>query len=1085
MIERATICLENGGKHVLHIPRKSFTTRRSLHSAFWSHGAGDINLPNWWHALLQVPTSNPPRWFSKANTRKTRNTVSDTNGLGLLDFLYPVRTLAIIREYVRKSTTALPRHPRSQLPPQRSRNYTSIADIPTNDGQGQVGAVDDTATDHASAVDLAAIEASHLTNTELTAKLHDSLFIHQQVSVCQLWGYYVKLRERSVLLAPNDLAQLFTRLSQSHGTFGLEKTRELFDSIDPSERRAVHYACAVSAALRQDDLRSAIGLHAEAATCVGGGSFGTSLVFKHAVERANWNAALAVWRQFGDHRRMYLPESFLWAEIDRLPLPGLLEHARNAVEFAISSIEESTFAEAAPARKLAFAVVHRALSVHNADFDPFVQADLVEKAQSLQEPSGDLLRAAILQHLSLGVQNSEHSQRGLDLYRTARMNPSFVPDQELLHALLRRCHDLRSSEEMYYILEDYRKHHMEVPRHAYLPLLSQLARHGDIDVVDQLSREYISRFGAQDISVLAPQLLHACYRRAEVDRAIGVIESLQQKYGYIPDIRAWNTVFATYSRVDDCEGAMRILDRLVATNVKPDSKSYGILMGMFAKRSDLAATNEVYEQAISEGVNPSFDMVSSLILALATNDRLDEAERMAEHSLDMDLDAPPRKIPSLTGDHTRTRMWNILLGQHAMKGQLDKVFSLQNRMQEAGIAFDGATYAALMQSLCIKKLPFAAQKILKVVMPKVGIRPTALHYAIVMSGFLNVKDYPKIFSLQNRMDKQGIKPTFSTRNTLLRAESCMDEKDYFEGNSDHPTFEASRAQKVLTDTLDHLNPMELASLGPSKFAQSNAPNVAFQTSYFPYMINLYGRKRLFDKVAEMYDLYISTRQKFSPDVNASPPVELLSALMTSYTKAGEYHEAEKCWQLALEKAQHVACKSDADTSQAGWVLHKYRFFLALPLTRHMHVLAATSRIDEIGPLVESLQQAGFQLSTHNWNKYVQVLVQNDRALVAYQICEGKLMEGWPGWQRFGPEINAKRSIKKQWVPRSWEMARPFPHYETLVYLASAYLTAQGRAYGVGKELVREMEEVAPKTVEAVYKMPKYDDKIQNLLLSRE
>ncbi|KAI4117477.1 MAG: hypothetical protein LQ345_002291 [Seirophora villosa] len=1085
MIERATICLENGGKHLLRIPKKSFTTQRSLHSAFWSHGAGDINLPAWWHAFLQAPTTNPPPWLLKANTRDTGNTNLDATEVALLDFLYPIRTLAVIRDYVRKNTTALRRHRRSQLLHQRSRNYTSAADNPIDEGTDQAEAADNTLAGDALAVDRAATEASHLTQAELTTKLHKLLFTDQQPSVHQIWQYYVKLREGSVLLGPDDLAQLFKRLSQSRATFGLEKTRELFDTSEVSERRAIHYACTVAAALGQDDLKSAVKLHAEAATRVGEGSFGTSLVFNYAIERANWEAALAVWRQFGDYRRMYLAESSLWAEFDRSPLPDLLEHARKAVEFAVNSIEGSTFDEAEPARKLAFAIVQRALSVHNADFDSFVQADLVEKAESIQQPGVDLFRAAILQNFSLGVKKSEYSHWGLDLYCTARMKSGFSPDRELLDTLLRRCYDLRRSEEMYYILEDYQKHHTEVPRHAYLPLLSQFAQHGDFDLVDQLCREYIGRFGAQDISVLASQLLHACYRRADVDGAISVIESLQRTYGYIPDMRAWNTVFATYSRIDDCEGATRLLDRLVATNVKPDNKSYGILMGMFAKRSDLAATNELYEQAISEGVNPSFDMVGSLILALATNDRLDEAERLAEDALDMDLEAPARRMPSLTGDHSRTRMWNVLLGQHAMKGQLDKVFKLQNRMREAGIAFDGATYAALMQSLCIKKLPAAAQKILKVVMPKVGIRPTAFHYAIVMGGFLHSNDYLKIFSLQKRMDREGIKPTFSTRNMLLRAESSMDEKEYYQGNSDSPTFEASRAQKVLTEILDNLDPMELASLGPTKFAQSNPPDVALQISYFPYMINLYGKRKLFDKVAEMYDMYISTRQKISGDSNADPPVELLSALMTSYTKAGEHHEAEKCWQLALEKAQHIACKADADTSQAGWVLHKYRFLLALPLTRHMHVLAATSRVNEIEPLIESLQQAGFQLSTHNWNKYVQVLVENDRALPAYQICEGKLMEGWPGWQRFGSYLNKKRRIKRQWVPRSWEMARPFPHYETLVFLASAYLTVQGRAYGAGRELLGEIEKAAPKTMEAVFNLPTYDDRIQQKLLKRE
>lgn len=932
-----------------------------------------------------------------------------------------------------------------------------------------------------------AIETSQLTKGELAAKLHELLFAKEQdADIRHIWQLYERLQELSVSLGPGDLAQLFKRLSSSEGTFGLGKTRELLDTVALSERRAIHYACTITAVLQQGDLGSAVAIHGEAASHVAGSlSFGTSLLFKYAIQHADWEAALAIWDQYGDGRRLYFEDSRVWEEVDRLPLPDLLKHANEAVNFAINCIEASTFEHATPARKLAFAIVRRALNVRNTDFDPFLQAELVEKAQSILQPSLDLFEAAILQNFSIGTQSVEHNQWALHLYRTARTKPDFVPDLSLLEALLRSCHYTRSSQEMYYVLEDYRKHHIELPRQAYPLLLSQFARYGDFEIVDELFQESMNRFGDEDISILAPCLLHACYRRAEPDRAVGVVENLQQTYDYLPSLPEWNTLLATYARVGDCDTAMALLDRLAKVNVRPDNTTYGILMGMYAKRSDHEATNMLYERSISEGVKPGFEMVGSLALALATNDRLDEAERIVEEALEMDLEAPRQRSPAVTGDYSRTRMWNILLGHHAMKGQLDKVVELQNRMREVGVAFDGATYAALMQSLCIKKMPVAARRILLDIMPKAGIRATALHYAIVMSGYLNLKDYRMIFNLQRRMEEEGIKPTFSTQNMLLRLASQFDEKEYFQGTSTDRTFEASQAENILTQTLDSLDPMELASLGPTKFGQTSPPNVAFQVSYFPFMVNLYGRKGSFDKVAEMYDKYISTLRRFDPDTEVNPPVEMLSALMVSYTKAGEHEETEKCWHLAFSKSKAIACKANADTSQPGWVLHKYRFLLSLPLTRYMQSLSATSRADEIGPLIESLQQAGYQLSTHNWNKYVQVLVQSSRPLLAYLLCEEKLMEGWPGWERFGHFLKQKRTIKKQWVPRSWELGRPFPHYETLVFLASAYLDAQGKAYGVGREALRDIERLAPRAVESVLKMPRFDDKIQNRMLRRD
>ncbi|KAL8761483.1 MAG: hypothetical protein Q9184_002393 [Pyrenodesmia sp. 2 TL-2023] len=1082
MIERAATCLENGGKHVLRLRSKPFRTQRSLHSAFWSHGAGDINLPVWWHALLQAPPASPPQWLRNETSPNLQHTKSDVTSFGLLEFLYPVRTLAYIHKYVNERTTILRRHRRSQLAAQRSRTYTSAADRLEN-GVARTEEVDEhTIAESTLDVDFSPIDTSHLTTGEIAAKFHELLVADERVvNIRQLWHLHERLQELSISLDPGDLAQLFKRLSNSPGRFGLGKTMVLFDSIALLERRGIHYTCTIAAALKQRDLRTAVALHGQAANHIDG-SFGSSVVFKYAIEHADWEATLAVWQQYGDHRRLYSRDSNIWDDVDPLPLSQLMEHARGAIDFAISSVEASNPDDAVPARKLALAMLQRALDVRDPDFDPLLQAELVEKAQSIELPGMNLCQAAILQDLSVNTKSREHGECGLNLYRTAREKPEFVPDLVLLQTLSRRCHDLRSSDDMYRILVDYRKHHIDLPQDSHRLLMSQIARHGDFNTVDQLFQEWVDRYGIDQMSEIAPHLLHACYRRGEADRAIAVLENLREKYDYFPNLRAWNIVIATYSRIGNCDAAMGLSDRLAQLNIQPDSTTYGILMGMYARRSDYDATMRIYEQAVSEGVKPSFDMAGSVVLALATNDRFDEAKALVEEVLSKSQSKSRALGPARRQSQSITRMWNFLLTQYAMSGQLDKVFELQNRMREGGVAFDRDTYAALMQCFCNRRLPEAAQKILKVVMPQSGLRPTALHFAIVMSGFLNNKDYRKVVSLQRRMvEDYGIKPTFSTQNTLLRLASQFDQNAFYQDPSGLATFEGSQTENILTQTLDRVDPMQLASLGPTKYAQSNPPNVALQTSYFPYTINIFGRMRSFEKVAETYNRYVARAKKDDPDLEPSHPVEILSALMVSYNKTGEYKEAEKCWNLALEKSKVVARKANADPSQPGWVLYKYRFLLSLHLTRYMHTLFATSRVGEIASVVASLEHAGFQLSTHNWNKYVQVLVHTKQTLPAYQLCEENLMGGWPGWDRFG-HFHQKRRIKKRWVPKSWELGRPFPHYETIVYLASAYLDAQALAYGVGKELLKELERLAPKTVEAVFKMPRFNDRIQNALL---
>ncbi|KAL8722981.1 MAG: hypothetical protein Q9181_007380 [Wetmoreana brouardii] len=1087
MIERAATCLESGGKHLLRIPTKPFRKHRSLHSTFWSHGAGDINLPAWWHAFLQVPSASDPLWGSRTNGLAAQSVASDGIGLGLLHFLYPGQTLAFIRRCVSENATTLRRRRRSRILLQRSRSYTSTADNSSGIQEEQDDAAHEANAQAASNGRVSALESAGAKEADMKAKLNRLLYgAGQSSNTEQMWQIFQELQEAAISLDPGDLAQLFKYLSASSGVRDLRRTRDLLDSVPLSERRAIHYACAISAALKQNDLKSAVAVHREAASQIQG-SFGSSIVFKHAVVHSNLVAAFAVWQHYWNNKEIYFGPADIWDGFDALSLSKQMQKATEAVDFAIGRIEATSFDDAATARRFACSLIQRALSVRNADFECSFQVRLLERAQKMQPLTPVFFKAAILQSLSVAKekQSYSHSAWGLRLYRRLRGKMKIAPDLELLHTVLGRFFAIHDWRGLYMVLEDYRTHHEAIPQSAYRLLISGFAREGYLDTIDQLVREAIDRYGTGDISKYARSLLYACFRRAQVGEAVGVFESLQEKYGYRPDLRAWNILLATYARVGDCDGAMTLFDKLVAAELSPNSSTYGILMGMFAKKSDYEATTMLYERAISEAVKPNTGMLESLVLAQTTNDRLDEANETLEAALTMDLEPRSPRAPYLSGDHSRTRMWNAVLGRYAMTGQLDEVSLLYKRMHKAKIPFDDITYATLIQAFCIKNEHHIARKILIEVMPKAGVRATALHYAILMGSYVTRRDYPAVLDLSKRMLSKGLTPTPGTQNALMRAASKIDEQAQRDQSSTGGTFNADRAEEVLAQTLDSLDPSQLAPLGPTKYSQSSPPDVALHASYFPYMIALHGRQRQFDKVAEIYNKFVATARKFGPDVATSPPVEILSALMVSYTNAGDHNETEKCWRLAFEKSKEIACKAGADTSQPGWVLYKYRFLLALPLTRYMNSLQAMSRVDDIGPLITSVQNAGFQLSTPNWNKYIQILAQEGRALSAFELCERELMDGWPGWEQFGSHRHAKLKIKAKWAPKSWEIGRRFPQYETMVYLAGLYLDAQGMAYGVGKELLKSYERVAPRAVEAVVRMPRFEDEMQERVLRRD
>ena len=94
MLERASTCLESGGRQLFRAPKPCLRSRRALPSTLWHHGAGDLTLPTW-SAAASI-TQNTGGDVDDAAAKKTIGDPRRQDGV-LLDFLYPEKTLALLR----------------------------------------------------------------------------------------------------------------------------------------------------------------------------------------------------------------------------------------------------------------------------------------------------------------------------------------------------------------------------------------------------------------------------------------------------------------------------------------------------------------------------------------------------------------------------------------------------------------------------------------------------------------------------------------------------------------------------------------------------------------------------------------------------------------------------------------------------------------------------------------------------------------------------------------------------------------------------------------------------------------------------
>ena len=1060
MIERAIGWLDSGGRAVLRGSKKQSRCRRHLHSAFWSHGAGNIDLPSWWMLFLQSSSSVRD---SRQNRAHRTATAALSSGLQeiFLDFLYPAHTLALIRR-LKRSTNAQ-RHAAQNIK-QCSRSYTSIAAGFIN-GAKAFGTTTRSQNHDFSSTSSTEVPPS---GDAIRRRINEMLDLEDHSWIYdELWQSYQALLETSQSLSPQELIKTLRCLGNSRRTVDIERAVALFDSIPTQQRRAIHYSYAVSAALSLKDLDTAVDIHCEALARISG-SVGTAAVLRYAVQHEKWQVAVNTWNVYWNDKLHYYTRPDIWTEVSSLPMPKLIQKAISAVDFAISTAESSQHPNAVAARDFALELIRQTFSIQNTNFDIRKHWQLVQKARALDASDMTTQTMALKQLLSF--ESKEHEHRALDLYRDLRKESTFLPSSDLLSTVTGKLLADESDTGMVMIIEDWRLYHQKLPPNIAIEVAKVFAHLGHLEPLQNLFQDFCSTYGKPTNKVWYHLLLSVHQRRADPEGVVRAFNDLRENSPFIPSVQSYNFVIGTFCRIGDVDGALGWMNKLLKSKRRPDYQTYSLLMSLSAKRGDMEAVLDLYLRSKKDGVKPSIKMIDSLVLAHIKDEKLAKAEQLVREALQMDVQG------------SRTFMWTILLNAYALRKDIAKVSGLHKEMQASGVVSDSMTYAALMTSLTVAKLPQEAHKILNKVMPRTQIRRTPIHYAIVMGGYLTTKNYGRVFNVYKQMLTCNLSPTMSTQNMLLRAAASVDMASQGPEDPEIQT-ELVRAQQTLEHTISNLDPSELAAFEPRKFVGPNLLNEAFISTYYEYLIFLYGKDGAFGHVAELYDRYLSTFARFnSGDAKASPPLGLLSALMVAHIRADDHEGVERCWNLALSKSEKLACRANAVTSEPGWVLPSRRLIMNVPLRHYITSLSKQGRIDDLISIIEQLKFSGFVLNGPNWNFYIEHLARSPQPghqLLAFEHCERELIPNWPGWDALGnPEWAYKKYRTK--VQGAWLLQnRSVPAYVTLVTLAASYLEARK---GTHPTPSRQYEQVAPKTVDAILKMPKMADRFQISLL---
>jgi len=1179
MLERTAATIEPCSlQRVLPTSRTCLRSRRKLHTAFWHHGAADLEVFDACPVLLRQSPAEPKTYTVAIPPEQgKRFDAMTTSSAFLLDFLYPRGTAA----FLRRPYPVLPGRidPSSSNRRATMRSFTSAPGQTENspDGQGQVttdgqqstqekeqetagdgteaqAAVESRTEDDLEQLfqvgsDKAAEDITEPTshtqepNSYVSPELlQKQLMQLQHVAKSEREAAYEQLYQTYMRLDPNIQPQFTTEvllaISESIRPLDAERICQLFQTCQVSQWTEELVRAAVKSQLLLHKATDAVSIYKTALEERG---FGGALdyIATYGLELSMWDMILEAWELYSAVQHKMLHPSLQGSEsgsvkqsveqdarlseqkdqlndVGVVPGPDTLEDGvrsefpspdASAANQDVASAVESPSPETSTVQDVVTAVqrsnnqpfistIGYATLATISDFEIKVRkmyqyfernpSTLHQRTAMLDSFLGHVLRYSMdlfgpsdavfmlgrakdpeLYELYI-IRSAEQERKRLasDLYRKYRQLPQTRVSDAVLRVMIDifNPHDVRGME---LILEDWYRFYGQPEEKAYHKLMAFYAGRGDATTVTRLAEEYGRHYHCEieKEPKIVTNIMHAHAVRGDVEATRQVMEENTKKSGLEPDIMQWNVLLNAYTKAGDYGGAIELFAQICEEH-EPDDYTFGTLMKMAGFRGDLQFTLELFQMARERNIQPTVAMMASLIEAYCQNDRYSEAEQLC-------ISLTRRR--EISGDYTY--LWNALLQHNAKRRDLAAVNRVLENMSSEGIAYNHETYNQLLLALLYCRQSHHAMHLLRAAQREGAFEPTADHFILLMSAFINSGE-PHLALKTNELMASMNYPESAFRLTKV-----IDALGRWQELPKHQQRGAD-GQAILKKILrEFYKAMEREDKGASDTVRSTI-------GLYSKVLFILTQMREFATVQQIIQLH-NTRYpgRSTPE---TLPLRLLHNIMLADFYEKKYDRVKETWELVFRRAikryspaATLRKPKEEQESNPEPVIYAQRFRLCDPLKTMQRLYLELGDAEGLLKLISRVRAAGFDLDSKNWNYHVQVLARLKRWREAFTVCEKVLMPNWTGWQMVRVFEHAKAQLPLDLRRMGRNPYRPRPITHTLLILAKEYMDLE-RMMLWSRQAAREFEHInhaCPKTVQAVTSMVRTGSELEEKIFS--
>ncbi|CAN8103163.1 unnamed protein product [Discula destructiva] len=1090
MLERTAASLEPCHfQRVLPPTKTPFKSTRRLHTAFWQHGAADIELSSVWQVLIREPLESL-NLFPPSHMSKGARSDSLSASTFLLDFLYPQGATSLLRKL---SPSALDRYDRPRLylrgavprwftssasPSQQSRESDVGNDVDvsaTRPGHGESAAREkDTSAESGGEIS-PLVSESPAQNVADASEQH----VHKNAIKDDAFAEDTTARdvqtETSQQMADTPISTKraeFRDLLLSKGKAkGFKRTWELFHTLnEPEEYRSqfIEYVMKTHSmtyllvrSLRDGHWRTLWTLWARYPEA-----------HREDVEALDWKTLESCSRldegpatryKYGDQAELWGPQRpvhFSRHKSDTKTMAGLaslIQQINRSAKAATPDLDPEH--SRTLLNRFVYPIIqryYRSLPLH----------DYTHLPKLFKDP---LLYEPFLQHT---VMDPKYRKLSDELYKDYRKLPGVKIRGHVMRAMVHHVYKpVDNAEGMEMVLQDLYARFPRLDMNLYRAFMRFYARRNDVKSTQRLFDEYRSHFAAErnfqhssDTERRDPdflQLLQLYAVRGELGEARRIFSQAQADFGPKLNIKCWNILLHAHAVAHEYDAAIRVFGVLKQA-VTADHYTYSTMMGMSGIRGDLEFTLELYRMAKSEDIAPNAIMVDSVVEAYCQNDKFKDAERIVT-------------ITTEKGSFSKselTLLWNSLLWHHANRRDLKTLNETLNKMTDCTIPYNASTYSNLLRGLAWCRQPHHALFLMEQAITGQAFKPTLDHYVLLMSSFMWSKQPGEMLRTSTILRNLGMTQTGDLLLRVLQALSAWSTKARTKDAELARTYLVSmlrqfrqsveRSQK----SVDHLPRRKPAK--NSWIEQSLEPTTMRQrTEQASTLIYTFTLMRQSTDVPNILKLWASS----SPEASnmQEPPFRLLNALMHTAFYEGRHDEVRELWQRIFDHAVQNSRVSGPST-QREEALPSMRYMLSDPLKTMQRMHGVTEDPDGLRATVMSVLRAGFRLDSKNWNYYVQLLAHLKRWREAFFVCEEHLMPHWRGWAR----VRAKSTGIPTRIPldvrrKGQNPALPRPIAHTLLVLSKAYMDLESMTAwsGEAERLLAYIVKHCPASISAV------------------